>query len=95
MRHLSGVVRRDVAAHNFQHMLPMPGNQIRKAVDFATQDLFDNSRIIGHESLRSCDAARCRPIAPLRIISYLSSQPQDLRFLSSPKSPQRSQRLQC
>ena len=89
------MVRGDVAADNFQHMLPMPGDQIRKAVDFATQDLFDNLRIIGHESLRSCDAdARCRPIVPLRIISYLFSPPQELRFLSPFKSPQRGQRLQ-
>ena len=95
MRHLRGLVCRHVATHYFEHMLTMPGDQLRKLVDLAMQDPFDNLRIIGHESLRSRDAdARCRLIVPLRIISYLSSQPQELRLLSSFKSPQRGQRLQ-
>ena len=66
MRHLSGVVRGDVAAHNFQHMLPMPGNQIRKAVDFATQDLFDNSV--------SSDTSPCAPVMLMPVAGHCSSQ---------------------
>lgn len=81
MRHLRGLVCRHVATHYFEHMLTMPGDQLRKLVDLAMQDPFDNLRIIGHESLHSCAADfRCRAIEIFRIIPYLSLRPQELAF---------------
>ena len=72
MSDLRHAIGRHMPIRDFRDLLLIPRDQLRKTVDLSVQDLPDNLKIIGHQSLHSNEAkAPSHHVPTIRIIPLI------------------------